>query len=1078
MDIPLWSEDVGHCSLRRYALDKVCSCLASADPTVRAALFSRLCGSCLPAPSHPYSSSGGAATASPAAAAAALAAVPPAGDEGSSVGIPSSIGDSIISRTGEMRCQTTSGILDLLRWCTPRVLDLEEVSPAVTDSLLLRYPGESCAMLEEVCLGWCPHLLEVEALLLKIRNAGVDGQEDEACALRVLDVSGSEGLSDGILKALAGRCPALSTLKIDACPAVTGAFLPRLAEGCPSLAQLSADACTGITDAAVSNFIMESEAVASGSLHSLRLGGCPIGSLTAQALLMRGSCLLELNLDGCSGFGDAAVRMVCRACPGLLELSLLGCSTLTSRGAWLCTQHPSVEALAITLSLLPGPEPVPPAPEKPRRRAAGGGGGHRGDQQHHDAEGEARAAASVRNGEGVAGAAAEQWACSRCTLLNAERRSTCQACRTPRSTREPPTPPPRAGTSPPASGPSPVSPGSSNVGRRRRGRSPSGSPSRSRSPAARNPPTTPECAPFPLPAVPPSGRLRRLCLELQPAAASGLGAGQDDGGGVRSNPSNRASPAAAARCVFPLRRLAPLLTPGLTSLEVWSANARPVPRSVQRDATSGDRKRPIGRRLGRVGGSSSGGAWRMTSAAADGGGETPAGIEGAGSRSAKGAGRGRQRSGGGGGDNGDDGDDGDASEGVASGVAVLAGPGDLLSVSQASPSLQELVVSGDPEQAAAAAGQSPSGVRIRGRGADANTTTATAGVHATAAAIAYFLSCLGSAPPPPSNTGDNRGSSGSATSGGGGGGGGFSSFDSAGTTRPSPPSPLRLLAIFDCPSVPPMAVLEALAVQGGAGLDHVAVGVSHPPQARAREGVDAAGLGFGLGDDGGRVTLSSETLKSLHVSGEAALSAVALRCPRLEGVELVNCPRLGEVEVTATPYLVAARVQNCGVGSGALVGLTKACRRLETLDVSGSSAVGDQVLLSALVGCSRLKTLRANGCRDVGGSPLLLPFLLSPTAAAAPPTTTYKYYPPAAASLSPRRARGVPRARPDGRAPGGAGGGPASPAAPFGVPLPRPDRSRGVFRPQRGRCHRGGPRRRRRGGPGRWSGGVRVWRHR
>lgn len=96
----------------------------------------------------------------------------------------------------------------------------------------------------------------------------------------------------------------------------------------------------------------------------------------------------------------------------------------------------------------------------------------------------------------------------------------------------------------------------------------------------------------------------------------------------------------------------------------------------------------------------------MPSAAADGGGENPAGIEGAGSSSAKGTGRGRQRSGGGG----DDGDEGDASKGVASGVAVLAGPGDLLSVSEASPSLQELVVSGDPEQAAAS-GPSPSGVR-------------------------------------------------------------------------------------------------------------------------------------------------------------------------------------------------------------------------------------------------------------------------------------------------------------------------------------------------------------------------------
>lgn len=39
-----------------------------------------------------------------------------------------------------------------------------------------RYPAESCAMLEEVWLGWCPHLAEVEALLLKIRKAGLEGQ--------------------------------------------------------------------------------------------------------------------------------------------------------------------------------------------------------------------------------------------------------------------------------------------------------------------------------------------------------------------------------------------------------------------------------------------------------------------------------------------------------------------------------------------------------------------------------------------------------------------------------------------------------------------------------------------------------------------------------------------------------------------------------------------------------------------------------------------------------------------------------------------------------------------------------------
>lgn len=45
-------------------------------------------------------------------------------------------------------------------------------------------------------------------------------------------------------------------------------------------------ASTGLTDAGVSTFIMESAAMASGTLRALRLGGCPVGSLTAQVALL------------------------------------------------------------------------------------------------------------------------------------------------------------------------------------------------------------------------------------------------------------------------------------------------------------------------------------------------------------------------------------------------------------------------------------------------------------------------------------------------------------------------------------------------------------------------------------------------------------------------------------------------------------------------------------------------------------------------------------------------------------------------------------------------------------------------
>lgn len=49
-----------------------------------------------------------------------------------------------------------------------------------------------------------------------------------------------------LLQALAGRCPALSTLIVDACPSITGSFLQRLATGCPALAKLSIDGTTGL----------------------------------------------------------------------------------------------------------------------------------------------------------------------------------------------------------------------------------------------------------------------------------------------------------------------------------------------------------------------------------------------------------------------------------------------------------------------------------------------------------------------------------------------------------------------------------------------------------------------------------------------------------------------------------------------------------------------------------------------------------------------------------------------------------------------------------------------------------------
>lgn len=225
--------------------------------------------------------------------------------------------------------------------------------------------------------------------------------------------------------------------------------------------------------------------------------------------------------------------------------------------------------------------------------------------------------------------------------------------------------------------------------------------------------------------------------------------------------------------------------------------------------------------------------------------------------------------------------------------------------------------------------------RIRGRGANARKTTAAAGIHATAAAVAYFLRSHGTSNglAADEDADDNTaviltGASSGNLVGRKSGGGKEAESETCHAKPPAPFSPLRVLVVLDCPSLPPLAMLEAVAIEGGAGLEKVAVGSSKPfisaesdggTKRRGEARVSDVGAVVGRenvdrsaefrGDDaddegglgrrgvvevgGGGVTLASETLKALHVSGEAALTRVALRCPRLERVDFVGCPLLG-----------------------------------------------------------------------------------------------------------------------------------------------------------------------------------------
>lgn len=225
--------------------------------------------------------------------------------------------------------------------------------------------------------------------------------------------------------------------------------------------------------------------------------------------------------------------------------------------------------------------------------------------------------------------------------------------------------------------------------------------------------------------------------------------------------------------------------------------------------------------------------------------------------------------------------------------------------------------------------------------------SAAAGIHATAAAVAYFFRSSSSLSSPPSSSSDPVAHSSDSDNTKTNDGATSKCRDRSnnhclGGKSSSGSSPIRALTLIDCPSLPPLAVLEAIGVENGAGLEHIALGFSRtplslspslpppkkkpsgppksPPQHRwvgavwrELSGREEGGLGSGaarkIGEErddedvvvertinvvkGGGVAVSSETLKSLYVSGEKALTGIALRCPRLKRVELVRCPDLG-----------------------------------------------------------------------------------------------------------------------------------------------------------------------------------------
>lgn len=239
--------------------------------------------------------------------------------------------------------------------------------------------------------------------------------------------------------------------------------------------------------------------------------------------------------------------------------------------------------------------------------------------------------------------------------------------------------------------------------------------------------------------------------------------------------------------------------------------------------------------------------------------------------------------------------------------------------------------------------------RIRGRGKEALTTTALAGIHATAAAVAHSFRLHNA----------------------GGGGANSNETDSPSAAAPSfaPGSPLRALTLMDCPSLPPLAILEALSIVltsdfGAANTQSGSRNAGGATWSGGKFGLAHVALGYSTAIP--LTTAASPSSSSLSVAAvpsTCASAAHSRRC-RLTAASIANgtgASRGGD----ETPSAAWVGSEEEDGGAGGLGGsLDEGMVRLASESLESVTVVGE-VQLSALVlsRCWRLRRLELLQCR-------------------------------------------------------------------------------------------------------------------
>ncbi|OAD69265.1 hypothetical protein PHYBLDRAFT_2967, partial [Phycomyces blakesleeanus NRRL 1555(-)] len=144
----------------------------------------------------------------------------------------------------------------------------------------------------------------------------------------VLDLSGLDSVSDGILQTIGSHLPTLEKLNLAWCRKISGKGIPALAEGCTMLRHLKLNGCTNLDERAMHSL---------GELPNLThlcLTSCvSLNDTLLLKFLSRSTApLTRLKLSRCALLSDISLRNLALHSTKLTHLELAGCILLTDQG--------------------------------------------------------------------------------------------------------------------------------------------------------------------------------------------------------------------------------------------------------------------------------------------------------------------------------------------------------------------------------------------------------------------------------------------------------------------------------------------------------------------------------------------------------------------------------------------------------------------------------------------------------------------------------------------------------------------------------------------------------------------------